>query len=86
VQRGRGRRDGVADSDGDGDVEVTTTAAAVQMTPGMSAAFFPSLAAHPLDQLGFCRWALGSTANLGVRTPFGPHLLFIAHCDGACQP
>jgi len=86
VQRGRGRHDGVTDGDGDGDVEAMTAAAAVQTTPGMSAAFFPSLDAHPLDRLGFCRWVFGSTANLGIRAPCGPLLLFIAQCDGARQP
>ena len=74
VQRRRGRRDGVEDGGGDGGAKVT--AAAVQTTPGMSAGFFPSLAAHPLDRLGFCRWVLGSTANLGIRAPCGPHLFY----------
>ena len=81
VQRDRSWRDGVMNSGGDSDVETTTAAAAVQTTPGMPVAFFPSLAAHPLDRLGFCRWVLGSTVNLGVRAPCGPHLSFIAQCD-----
>ena len=80
MQRRRGRRDGVEDGGGDGGAEVTATVA--QTTPGMSAGFFPSLAAHPLDRLGFCRWVLGSMANFGVCAPCGPHLSFIAQCDG----
>ena len=79
MQRRRGRHDGVEDGGGDGGAEVT---AAAQSTAGMSAGFFPSLAAHPLDRLGFCRWVLGSMANFGVRAPCGPHLSFIEQCDG----
>jgi len=74
VQRRRGRRDGIEDGGGDGGAEV----AVAQTTPGISAGFFPSLATHPLDRLGF--W--GARRTLACVPPCGPHLSFIAQCDG----